>query len=218
MSVMLFIVWPELDIHIASVFYDPQTKEFIGQGVLLLRVTYIVFAYLHIPILIVLLACIVFFHIRRKSKCRICTIYLLCCLLAGPGILVNLFLKDNGTGRARPFQVSVFGGEGKFTEPFVYSGACSQNCSFTSGHAAMGYVFIALAWVRRRRQYFIAGCVLGSILGLVRMAQGAHFLSDVIFSFWAVYFVSLGIAKIFDLAVAPPGKERGSFWLSTALR
>ena len=42
-------------------------------------------------------------------------------LLLGPGLLVNVVLKDNSTGRARPSQVLEFGGSHQFSSPFEIS-------------------------------------------------------------------------------------------------
>jgi lipid A 4'-phosphatase len=39
----------------------------------------------------------------------------------------------------------------------------------------------------RRRRYFSIGIFLGTVIGLVRMMQGKHFLSDVVFSFFFIY-------------------------------
>jgi lipid A 4'-phosphatase len=126
-------------------------------------------------------------------------IFLLFTLGIGPGLVVNTILKDH-CGRARPFQVSEFGGNRQFTPAFVISDQCKTNCSFVSGDASLGYFGLAFFFVARRRKIFItsSGVFAGTLIGLVRMAQGAHFLSDVIFSGvftflagWLLYFLIL---------------------------
>ncbi len=126
-------------------------------------------------------------------------VFLLFSLALGPGIFVNAVLKDHW-GRARPFQVTEFGGSRRFTPAFVISDQCNSNCSFVSGDASLGFFGLAFFFVARRRRAFIAaaGVLAGSVFGLVRMAQGAHFLSDVIFSgvftflaAWLLYFIFL---------------------------
>lgn len=115
--------------------------------------------------------------------------------LLGPGLLVNTVFKDQW-GRARPSQVQEFGGALQFTPAWVRSGQCHKNCSFVCGDASVGFGLIALAWVTRRRgAWFAAGLVVGTALGVMRMAQGGHFLSDVIFSFYAVWFVAWALAR-----------------------
>jgi len=126
-------------------------------------------------------------------------IFLLFTLGIGPGLIVNAVLKDHW-GRARPFQVTEFGGNRQFTAAFVVSDQCPTNCSFVSGDASLGYFGLAFFFITRRRRTFVAGAAIlaGTLLGLVRMAQGAHFLSDVIFSgvftflvAWLLYFLLL---------------------------
>ena len=126
-------------------------------------------------------------------------IFLLFTLGIGPGLVVNTILKDHW-GRARPFHVKEFGGDRKFTPAFVISDQCKTNCSFVSGDASIGYFGLAFSFVARRRRILISsGAILaGTLIGLVRMAQGAHFLSDVIFSGvftflvgWLLYFLLL---------------------------
>jgi len=125
--------------------------------------------------------------------------FLLLSLLLGPGLLANTLLKNNSTGRARPAQVEQFGGERHFTPAFVYSGQCQTNCSFVSGHAAMGFYFCGLGWLFRSRRAFLAGCLIGTLVGTARIAQGSHFVSDVLFAFWVVYFVNCGLARLLRL-------------------
>jgi lipid A 4'-phosphatase len=53
-----------------------------------------------------------------------------------------------------------------------------------SGHAGTGFVLIAvgaLATTRTRRRWIAIGWTAGLLLGFIRMAQGGHFLGDVLF-------------------------------------
>lgn len=111
-------------------------------------------------------------------------LFLLFCLIIGPGIVANVLLKDTW-GRARPFHVQEYGGSQKFTPALVRSTGCKNNCSFVSGEAASIYaVFFALAMIARRRQLriLLLGVGAGTISGFVRIGQGGHFLSDVVFA------------------------------------
>lgn len=203
-SVLVFLLWPNLDITITNAFYDQGSGQFLGDHKLFLYVFYKIFAYIHFPLLIGLIAYSVYYHHKSRFTLKKRSLFLLFSLLLGPGLLVNIVLKDNSIGRARPEQTALYGGDSRFTTPFEYSGECRKNCSFTSGHASIGFALMAVAWAARRRYYFIAGCTLGALLGLMRIAQGAHFASDVLFSFWAVYFVSLVTAKYFKLSISRP--------------
>ena len=56
----------------------------------------------------------------------------------------------------------------------------------------MGFYFIAFGFLCRQRRsliIFFAG-IYGTVLGLVRILQGGHFLSDVVFAFFIIYAVS----------------------------
>lgn len=132
--------------------------------------------------------------------------YLLLVLALGPGLMVNEVFK-NQFGRARPEKVEAFGGASRFTPPFVPAKECEKNCSFVSGHASLGFYILSFGYVdtRRRRRWLAAGIVLGGIAGLSRVIQGAHFLSDVIFAFFAVFLTAVVVFHVFRrLGWLPP--------------
>ena len=111
--------------------------------------------------------------------------FLLLALALGPGLIVNTVLKDHW-GRARPTQVAEFGGTAEFTPAPLPAQQCARNCSFPAGHPAIGFYLGAFAMLAREqtRRRSLAGTaiVAGAAMGLARMAQGGHFLSDVAFS------------------------------------
>jgi lipid A 4'-phosphatase len=125
------------------------------------------------------------------------------------GIVVELGLKDH-VGRPRPVQTDVFGGDMPF-HPILQGGPTPEkHRSFSSGHAATGFslmiigLFASPAW---RRRWFIIGLSAGTIVGLGRIMQGGHYLSDVVFSFYVVWLscelVAYGF-KRYDLSKLPP--------------
>ena len=109
--------------------------------------------------------------------------YLLAVLIVGPGVVVNLVFKDHW-GRARPAHTQEFGGERTFSPPLVISDQCARNCSFVSGDASVGFSLAALALViaGRRRRWMTIGLAAGIAIGILRIALGRHYPSDVIFS------------------------------------
>ena len=110
--------------------------------------------------------------------------FVLLVLALGPGVAVNTVLKDHW-GRARPSQVTEFGGTQAFTPAPLPATGCDRNCSFVSGHASAGFGLIAFAFLagdRRRRALGVSAVAAGAAIGFARMAQGAHFLSDVVFA------------------------------------
>ncbi|MUZ59938.1 phosphatase PAP2 family protein [Agrobacterium vitis] len=100
----------------------------------------------------------------------------------GPYLLVNVFLKDM-SGRPRPNQTVFFGGPYGFEPAGNFAGACDQNCSFISGEAAgAGWIIcivplLPATW-RRRIGWPLVFASFAS--PLLRLAFGAHYLSDVV--------------------------------------
>ncbi len=188
---MLFLIWPEVDLDVAAWFYRPEDRFYLAETGWV-QFSYRVFAELHWVILPLLFALLLFAGLRRKEWRA--PAFLLLLLVLGPGLLVNAVLKSE-SGRARPHQTEIFGGERPYTAPFQPAQNCDRNCSFVSGHAALGFWFIGLAWVFARRPWLWLGIGIGALVGLGRMIQGAHFLSDVIFSFWVVYFTALLLSR-----------------------
>ncbi|MBY0431541.1 MAG: phosphatase PAP2 family protein, partial [Rhodospirillales bacterium] len=110
--------------------------------------------------------------------------YVLGSLLIGPGLIVNVLLKDHW-GRARPSQIVDFGGGARFSPALWLSDQCTDNCSFASGHGALGFwvlCFALLAPPRWRGWAVAAALAFGTAMSVTRIAQGGHFLSDVAFS------------------------------------
>ncbi len=109
--------------------------------------------------------------------------FLALALALGPGLVANVVFK-NGWDRARPKQVEEFGGTARFTPPFVIADQCETNCSFVSGDSSIMFYLHSFAYIvrRRRKTVFFVGLAAGLFGGFLRMAMGAHFLSDVLFS------------------------------------
>ena len=192
-AALLFYAFPELDIRFSMLFYDPLAGFYLADAPFcrwIYRLVEIV------SIIWIILAVLLFaaLCIRKKALFGLSSrhlIYLLAALAIGPGLIVNLVLKDNW-GRARPCDVIQFGGTATFFPAFVMSGECHKNCAFVSGHAAMGFYFIAFGFLcqRRRSLLVLLAIIYGAVAGLVRIIQGSHFLSDVVFAFFIIYAVS----------------------------
>ncbi len=196
-ATLLFYVFPELDIRFSMLFYDPVSRfyladapfcHYIYESVEIVSTAWVVLAFLLLTVL----------WIRKKPWFGLSAkhlIYLLAALAIGPGLIVNVVLKDNW-GRARPYDVIQFGGASVFTPAFAISNQCHHNCSFVSGHAAMGFYFIAFGFCRhkvcrkRRNLLILLAGIYGAVVGLVRILQGGHFLSDIVFAFFVIYAAS----------------------------
>lgn len=197
--VLLFVLWPGLDPLVSGWFYDAE-RGFHLERHLLVTIPYRLFARIHVLTLLLLLGMLGaaalwrarFGHWLRPG------VFLLALLLLGPGLLVNSVVKEN-SGRPRPNDTVLFGGKMGFQRTFDLRGNCYTNCSFVSGHAAGGYWFIGLAWALRRRRWLLLGIVIGTLVGIGRIVQGGHFLSDVVFAFWIVYGCALLLARLLSL-------------------
>ena len=194
LCVVVFAFFPNLDLRVAASFYDSELKLFPANDALIVEIVYRVFADIHIPILLLLIGLLIRWRghqegitARRKRQ----TDFLLTTLLVGPGLITHTLLKDNSFDRPRPRQIEAFDGAAAYAPPFHYSGECRRNCSFVSGHAAIGFWFLVFGWALQQRRWFVIGVMIGLLVGGFRVIQGAHFLSDVVFAFWVVYFTGL---------------------------
>gem|GEM_PF-3048618 len=111
-------------------------------------------------------------------------LYLFSASMIGPVMLVNVTLKGNW-GRARPRDIADFGGtDNHFTHFWVWADQCRDNCSFTSGEVAGVAMFIVslafLLGMRNKILVLVAGSVICVTTAWLRIAIGAHFLSDTI--------------------------------------
>jgi len=111
-------------------------------------------------------------------------VFLITTLALGPGLLVNVALKDNW-GRPRPGHLKQFGGDQHFVAWWDPTGPCEKNCSFVSGEAAAAFWMIApaaLAPPGWRALAYTVAIAFGATISASRMIVGGHFLSDVIFA------------------------------------
>jgi len=112
------------------------------------------------------------------------TAFLVLSLVLGPGLLVNSVLKET-FHRPRPAHVAAFGGEAVFQPFYRLQGGCEKNCSFPSGETAAAFWTLAPALLLQgplRLPAVALALSFGLATGLLRMAAGAHFLSDVLAS------------------------------------
>ena len=140
---------------------------------------------------------------QHAARYRRFSLYCLLALLIGPVLIVNVILKDHW-GRPRPRQVDSFGGN--MVYQYVWQpGETGRGKSFPCGHAAAGFFLIAPYFALRHRRpgvartFLTVGICYGSLMGMGRIAQGGHFLSDVIGSGVIVYAVGLSLSNLLGL-------------------
>ena len=184
---LAFGFYPELDLKLAALFFHPADKRFTSYyhpwlGPLREAAMWIVAAFV-VPSLIALAVKLV--RPRRPLLVSGRTIvFLLATLALAPGLVANVMLKDHW-GRSRPIDAPQFGGEERFTAWWDPRGVCPKNCSFVSGDGSGAYWTLApaaLAPPAWRPAAYAAALVFGSSVGVLRMAFGGHFFSDVVFA------------------------------------
>ncbi len=192
-SVALFVFWPEADIAFQGLFYRPGEGFFLAENIVVRAV------YHSVPVLAWitgagLIAALIGGKVLKLGREKLsgrAMAFLALSLALGPGLLVNGIFKTHW-GRARPRMVSEFGGEKEFSRAFAISDQCARNCSFVSGHSSLAFFFVSFGLLarRRRREAIAAAVLFGSVVGLGRVLQGGHFLSDVVFSGFLTCFTA----------------------------
>jgi len=118
----------------------------------------------------------------------------------GPGLAVNQVFKEH-FARPRPRDLKLFGGGDEFL-PLGAVRWGGPGRSFPSGHAAMGFFWLGLAAFYSRqkppaaRTFLGVGFAHGFVMGAARMAVGAHWLSDVVWSAGIVYLTAWFLCRV----------------------
>jgi lipid A 4'-phosphatase len=191
----IFYSNPQLDTGFSALFYsggkffgaDKRWGMFVYHSVHIAATAVTIFFALH------LLFSFIFKKFRFMGISRKTVIYLAMVLILGPGILINSVLKEH-IGRARPAETQCFGGELRFTPAFAKTNECDSNCSFVSGHAAFGFYWLTLGFIGGtvflKRAGYAFGISMGFGVGMVRIMQGRHFLSDIVFAGFFVWLIA----------------------------
>ncbi len=192
---IIFSLWPQLDLAISGTFYDIHGGFAAGRQALPETVYWFVWYGSRITIITVALLWVASLFARRGwlADRRRWLGFVALALALGPGLIADQALK-NQWGRARPEHIVAFGGDKQFTPALQASNQCERNCSFVSGHATAAYALMTFGWLasgQRRHRWMILAVAGGLGVGLVRVIQGGHFASDVVFAFHAVWLGNL---------------------------
>lgn len=177
---------PRLDLWLSGLFFAADEGFFVAASPLVQAVHSVVPWLGRLAVLLGLLALVLHWRAVRwpslRWRRRLAMLGL--AMLFGVGVAVNGVLKESW-GRARPVAVEAFGGPAKFVPALRPSQECRRNCSFVSGHAATGFALGSIGLLgapATRRRWLLVGAAAGLCLGGLRVAQGGHFASDVVFS------------------------------------
>jgi len=168
------------------------------------------------PPVILALVCVWLYRAAQSGRfgpayARPCLVVILTMAL-GPALLVNGILKKDW-GRPRPADIAAFGGSSPYHKVWQL-GQSGDGKSFTCGHCAAGYAMASVASFGAVHPIvtpiaLVGGIAYGTLLGMARIVQGGHFLTDVIWS--GVLMLALA-AGIHGLVFRVPGvtQERSS--------
>ena len=196
-ALLVLAIHPGFDLDVAGVFYQPP-HHFIGDtpvGEVARYVAWIGPFVLLVALMLAGLGALVGLWPARWAPGPRSLVLIVLSFALSPGLFVYGTFKPLAH-RPRPHSVVELGGPDTF-RPFTrFDGACTHSCSFPSGETAGSLWTIApaslvpLPW----RGVAIAGAILfGAATGLLRIAFGGHFLSDVL---GAAFFTLLSVLVV----------------------
>lgn len=196
---LFFYVFPGVDLSVTRWFYD-ATEGFVLAGSPPLRALRSSSTWIMAVVLLVTLFQVVRHalagHMPGQGARR--SFWLLSCLMVGPGLLVNVLLKDLW-GRPRPIATDLFGGEAPFQKVWVISNWCESNCSFVSGEASSAAWLVAAALIAPRRIRAVVTALAvpyAFAVSINRIAFGGHYLSDVLLAWLLCALVFMVLSRL----------------------
>lgn len=202
LSCLTMVFWfTNADIAFEKLFYSPEKGWFLEKS----NPWNFLYHYGSIPALILGIVSIyllaVSFLSQKVLPYRKIALFLVLFLLISPGLITYCVLKDNW-GRPRPRHIENFGGQEKFLPVWV-KGVSGKGASFPSGHASIGYFLLSPFFFLRRHAkrgaafFLFVGISYGTLMGIGRMVQGAHFPSDVLWAGGFTYLTGITLYYLF---------------------
>jgi membrane-associated PAP2 superfamily phosphatase len=191
---LLFGIYPELDLKLAALFYDPATRSFPLKANWLASFARDAAMWVAWGIALPSIVALAVKFIRPDRPLLISgrTIaFLLLTLSLSAGVLTNFTFKSYW-GRPRPIAVTALGGDLPFVPWWDPRGGCGRNCSFFSGEGATAFWAIAPAALTPpaiRPLAYAAAVLFGLVTSALRMSFGGHFFTDVSAAGLVTFFV-----------------------------
>ncbi|MGB7036650.1 MAG: phosphatase PAP2 family protein [Xanthobacteraceae bacterium] len=191
---LICAIHPQLDIDIAAIWFNRPAHLFDVNAQMWVQHTRqaarIVITLLVLPAFLAIIGKLIWPRRRMLIEGR-AALFLIATLALGPGLLTNVILKDHW-GRPRPIDVQQFGGDYRFVPWWDPRGGCPDNCSFVAGEPSGAFWTLApaaLAGPELAPIAYAAAVAFGVGVGILRIAAGAHFFSDVVFAGVFMYLV-----------------------------
>jgi lipid A 4'-phosphatase len=187
---LLFGFYPQLDLDVARYFYgfsDGSKNHFawrIYPPLMIARDIGLWISTLLVSAVVAALIWKLFLPRRKLLMSGRAILFLIATMALGPGLLVNVVLKDHW-GRSRPIDVKQLGGPETFVPWWDPRGDCPNNCSFVSGDVSGAFWTLAPAVLMPPplRALAVGGALaLGTGMAVMRVMAGGHFVSDVVFA------------------------------------
>ena len=185
---------PQLDLDLAAMWFNRTRHLFDVNGQMWVQHTReaarLIVTFLVLPAFLAVVGKLIFPRRRMLIEAR-AALFLIATLALGPGILTNVILKDHW-GRPRPIDVQQFYGDYRFVPWWDPFGGCPNNCSFVAGEPSGAFWTLApaaLAGPELQPLAYGAALAFGVAVGVLRIAAGAHFFSDVVFAGVLMYLV-----------------------------
>jgi lipid A 4'-phosphatase len=181
---LVFGIYPELDLKLAALFYDPEARRFPLKQDWLASFARNGAMWIAWGFAAPAIGALVIKLIRPDRPLLMsgrAILFLLLTLTLSAGVLTNFTFKTYW-GRPRPVLVTEFNGELPFVAWWDPRGACGHNCSFFSGEGATAFWTIAPAALTPpawRPLAYAAATLFGLTTSVLRMAFGGHFFTDI---------------------------------------
>jgi lipid A 4'-phosphatase len=181
---IVFGIYPELDLKLAALFYDGETKTFPLKQDWLASFARDGAMWIAWGLAAPALGALVIKLIRPDRPLLMsgrAIVFLLLTLTLSAGVLTNFTFKSYW-GRPRPVLVMEFNGDLPFVAWWDPRGECARNCSFFSGEGATAFWTLAPAALTPpafRPVAYAAATLFGLLTSVLRMAFGGHFFTDI---------------------------------------
>jgi membrane-associated phospholipid phosphatase len=186
-TALVFTLYPDLDLAISALFFDPERRIFPAQHDWFLAGFRFVTSWA-VAIAIAIPAISLIGKLSFPSRPALvpgrAMLFVLMTITLGPGLMANAGFKENWN-RPRPGVVQEFGGPMTFKAWWDTSGECPRNCSFVSGESAAAFAMLAPAALvggPLRLIAIAAATLFGALIAFLRVMFGGHFFTDVVFA------------------------------------
>lgn len=207
----VFLAFPGLDQAVTRMFHGPDGFAAASHPALLaLRLAGRVVTRLAILAIAILWLAKIFVPERVAAVDLRAILFLTATLALGPGLVVNLVLKEFWH-RPRPQDTDLYGGAHPFGLPWMWEGGCRTDCSFPSAESSASMWLVAVALVMppaRRRLVLAAALVWALVISGNRIAFGGHYLSDVLIA-WSLTLLVVFVMRDLILIRTEPATVSG---------